>query len=33
MPITLTVSEGVFTPDDEGAVFAELTDALLDVED
>ncbi|MBN3729723.1 Tautomerase enzyme [Burkholderia sp. Tr-20390] len=32
MPITLTVSEGVFTPDDEGAVFAELTDALLDVE-
>ncbi|KVK91448.1 hypothetical protein [Burkholderia cepacia] len=32
MPITLTVSEGVFTPDDEGPVFAELTDALLDVE-
>ncbi|VWC09789.1 hypothetical protein BLA23254_05229 [Burkholderia lata] len=32
MPITLTVSEGVFTPDDEGPVFAELTDALLEVE-
>lgn len=32
MPITLTVSEGVFTQEDEGPVFAELTDALLDVE-
>jgi len=32
MPITLTVSEGIFTPEDEGPVFAELTDALLDVE-
>ncbi|KWE59454.1 hypothetical protein [Burkholderia sp. MSMB2157WGS] len=32
MPITLTVSEGVFTQEDEGLVFAELTDALLDVE-
>ncbi|WP_423380391.1 hypothetical protein [Burkholderia sp. LMG 32019] len=26
------VSEGVVTPDDEGPVFAQLTDALLDVE-
>ncbi|AZQ55400.1 Tautomerase enzyme [Burkholderia cenocepacia] len=32
MPITLTVSEGVFTQEDEGPVFAELTDALLEVE-
>lgn len=32
MPITLTVSEGVFTREDEGRVFAELTDALLEVE-
>ncbi|WP_175874284.1 Tautomerase enzyme [Burkholderia sp. BCC0397] len=32
MPITLTVSEGVFTQENEGPVFAELTDALLEVE-
>jgi hypothetical protein len=32
MPITLTVSEGVFTQEDEGPVFAELTEALLEVE-
>ncbi|MCS6474526.1 Tautomerase enzyme [Burkholderia thailandensis] len=28
----MTVSEGVFTREDEGRVFAELTDALLEVE-
>lgn len=32
MPITLTVPEGVFNADTEARVFAELTDALLEIE-
>ena len=31
MPITLTVPEGLLSPDAEGRVFAGLTDALLEV--
>ncbi|WP_323120103.1 tautomerase family protein [Burkholderia alba] len=31
MPITLTVSEGLLSAEAESQVFAELTDALLDV--
>jgi phenylpyruvate tautomerase PptA (4-oxalocrotonate tautomerase family) len=32
MPITVTVTEGLLAPEAESRVFAELTDALLEIE-